>query len=55
MALLPRFWILCLEALLLLGMTRLIRYLFKRKEEEGVAVASAGERKSHISITVKHP
>jgi len=41
---------LCLDALLLLGMARLIRYLFKRKEEDGVAVAGAGERKSRVSV-----
>jgi len=50
MALLPMFWILCLDASFLSGMARLIRYLFKRKEEDGVAVAGAGERKSRVSI-----
>jgi len=58
MALLSRFWILCLDALLLLGMARLIRYSFKRKEEDGVAVAGAGKRKSRVSVLLsacKHP
>jgi len=58
MALLPRFWILCLDALLLLGMSRLIRYLFKRKEEDGVAVAGAGKRKTRVNVCLsahKHP
>ena len=50
MSSLPRFWILCLDVLLLLGMARLIIYLFKRKEEEEVAVAGAGKRKTHVNI-----
>ena len=50
MALLSRFWILCLDALLLLGMARLIRYLFKRKEEDEVAVAGAGGRKTCVNV-----
>jgi len=50
MALLPRFYILCLDALLLLGMARLIRYSFKRKEEDGVAVVGTGKRKSCVSV-----
>ena len=50
MSLLPRFWILCLDSLLLLGMAKLIRYLFKRKEEDGVAVAGTGKRKTHVNI-----
>ena len=45
---------LCLDALLLLGMARLIRYLFKRKEEDGVAVAGAGEKKP-CQCMFKHP
>ena len=58
MALLPRFWILCLDALLLLGMARLIRYLFKRKEEDGVVVVGVGKRKTCVNIclsALKHP
>ena len=43
---------LCLDALLLLGMARLIRYLFKRKEEDEVAVASAGKRKTCVIVPV---
>ena len=50
MAVLPRLWILCLDALLLLGMARLIKYLFKRKEEDEVAVAGAGKRKTRVNI-----
>jgi len=31
-------------------MARLIRYLFKRKEEDGVVVVGAGKRKTCVNI-----